>query len=445
MYSDRGRCRPTCPSSGISNAAVASGAAERAGNGSLTSASRTLLAAPTRFSLTHPARSLAKISAAISHGPITSNQLRVLESAHQILIALSATQQQVLSSAPSSSAAKGIGRARGPDQGPNCLPRLRPNTKTRSASLATASDGSQSHGRQRMWSTDWFGRRRVLLRAILPRRRRRLGQLPLRRRKREGKDAAAPLTASDLEAQVEEIRQDKERLECSKEVDVKIAALEAVRNDLHRGLVGMLEEEDTLLALPPRQQDRSPPAWTSPNRTAPSCPPRSPPTARIRAWDLSTGEEVGRLRGHGNGPARTRADEMDSAVSQAVVKCLQVETALCGGGAAAAAARAVDVVVEGEDGVLVEAADPKDEFGSCASRVEGPSKEVTALHLDSSWLVTRASDKTLRQCRNGISTRDRPSLDSSSSILSPSASPRFSRSDNTHEYMSLPHSGRRIF
>ncbi|CAD6915598.1 unnamed protein product, partial [Tilletia laevis] len=355
-----------------------------------------------------------------------------------------------------------------------------------------------------------------------------------------GKDAAAPLTAPELEAQVDEIRQDKERLNVRRmlltaeitEVDHKIAAIEAVRNELHRGLVGMREEELELdeeltgvselleiqklrSAMPggekvsisgpaasatmntgstrrrrgplflPSEHDDLPPqvafmtlqpstlSHLASHHSASSS--AGPITAldfsepygtlvsasaatdgAVRVWDLSTGEEVGRLRGHGapstttgmrgrgaqqgRGNEEAATSDSDAAVSQAVVKCLQVEDALCvtggadssvrvwdlrrveehevrlklwaeqGGrgaadssirqgqtGAGTAAMGADNIVVEGEDGVLVEAPDPKDEFDPCVSRLEGHSKEVTALYFDDNCLVTGASDKTLRQ------------------------------------------------
>ncbi|KAE8266343.1 hypothetical protein A4X09_0g6002 [Tilletia walkeri] len=553
----------------ILNAAIASGAAERAGLGagasSRTFTSRALLAAPTQLSLTHPARSLAKISAAIRHGPITSNQLRVLESADQILTALSATQggsASGSSGAQQQHAISGLGGLGGLIEDPAAsLGLVDDDGPGGIASQVSLLDGfnatlpSALQGRTRRRKARASHRPHMGLKAMGDNARGLLGdssgtepptsaveaaaastfETKEARKARKaargaslGKDAAAPLTAPELEEQVDEIRQDKERLNVRRmlltaeitEVDSKIAALEAVRNDLHRGLVGMREEELELdeeltgvselleiqklrSAMPggekasvpgtagsasmntgstrrrrgplflPSEHDDLPPqvafmtlqpsTLTHLSSLHSASSSAGPITAldfsepygtlvsasaatdgAVRVWDLSTGEEVGRLRGHGAASsARGRADDVsasDSAVSQAVVKCLQVEDALCvtggvdssvrvwdlrrveehevrlklwaeqghaegermGGairqGQSGASASAGDsIVVEGEDGVLVGAPDPKDEFDPCVSRLEGHSKEVTALYFDDNCLVTGASDKTLRQ------------------------------------------------
>ncbi|KAK0570093.1 Mitochondrial fission protein [Tilletia horrida] len=552
----------------ILNAAIASGAAERAGlgssSGSRTFTSRAILAAPTQLSLTHPARSLAKISAAIRHGPITSNQLRVLESADQILTALSASQSVAAGSASSSSqhAIAGLGGPAGlledsvaslalvDDAGPGGIASQVSLLDGFNATLPSALQGRTRRRKARASHRPHMGLKAMgdSARGLLTDSGSAGGEptsaaesaasatfeTKEARKARKaargaslGKDAAAPLTASELEAQVEDIRQDKERLNVRRmlltaeitEVDTKIAALEAVRNDLHRGLVGMREEELELdeeltgvselleiqrlrsampggekasvsagvgssaanamntgstrrrrgpLFLPSEHDDLpsqvafmtlQPATLGVSHHSAPSSS-AGPITAldfsepygtlvsasaatdgAVRVWDLSTGEEVGRLRGHGSVPSRATggydAANDDSAVSQSVVKCLQVEDALCvtggadasvrvwdlrrveehevrlrvwaegghadrgaggirqGGGAAAGGDN--DVVVQDEDGVLVESVEPKDEFDPCVSRLEGHSKEVTALYFDDNCLVTGASDKTLRQ------------------------------------------------
>ncbi|KAN0060784.1 Mitochondrial fission protein [Thecaphora frezii] len=133
----------------------------------------------------------------------------------------------------------------------------------------------------------------------------------------------------------------------------------------------------------------------------------------VRVWDLASGDEVGRLRGH-NG----------------MVKCLQVEDEICITGSADSSLKIWDLTkvedfetrlvmsASGElpprtkhtangddestaiisDSSLAEGADePKDEHDPCLRSLEGHSKAVTALYFDDNCLVTGASDKTLRQ------------------------------------------------
>ncbi|KAH9177091.1 WD40 repeat-like protein [Lactarius sanguifluus] len=143
--------------------------------------------------------------------------------------------------------------------------------------------------------------------------------------------------------------------------------------------------------------------------------------AHPRVWDLLTGEEVGRLRGH-----------------VGTIKALQVEAHLCATGATDGAVRLwdlrrvdgdveasewdlSDVLEEAEEdcegggSVVVdrphsgpngtvrasraseEADDDDDAPGACVRVLEGHSKGVTALYFENDTLVTGASDKTLRQ------------------------------------------------
>ena len=115
--------------------------------------------------------------------------------------------------------------------------------------------------------------------------------------------------------------------------------------------------------------------------------------AHMRVWDLSTGEEVGRLRRHTD-----------------AVKCLQVEDELCVSGSSDHALRLWDLrrVDEyeaalraraeggagGEDEGEAAAPAPDD---PCVRTLEGHSKGVTALYFDDGCLVTGAADKTRRQ------------------------------------------------
>lgn len=130
----------------------------------------------------------------------------------------------------------------------------------------------------------------------------------------------------------------------------------------------------------------------------------------MRVWDLSRGDEVGRLRGH-----------------TSTVKCLQVEDELCVSGSADASLRLWDLrrVEEqemhlelaasgfvgsakdsaGSGGLIGEGAhqesDSADKSGTgtdaCLGALEGHSKAVTALYMNDTCLVSGASDKTLRQ------------------------------------------------
>ncbi|PWN89328.1 WD40 repeat-like protein [Acaromyces ingoldii] len=141
----------------------------------------------------------------------------------------------------------------------------------------------------------------------------------------------------------------------------------------------------------------------------------------VRVWDLSSGAEVGRLRGHSG-----------------TVKCLQVEDELCITGGVDSSVRLWDLhrVEDYEARLSIKATseskagggiikqggesnggggddDDDDEGGPsakgngtddrdkehdpCLRSLEGHSKAVTSLYFDDTCLVTGASDKTLRQ------------------------------------------------
>ncbi|ETS61858.1 hypothetical protein PaG_03963 [Moesziomyces aphidis] len=143
----------------------------------------------------------------------------------------------------------------------------------------------------------------------------------------------------------------------------------------------------------------------------------------VRVWDLASGDEVGRLRGHSG-----------------TVKCLQVEDEVCITGGTDHAIRIWDLTkvenfearlsmtASGElrarkrspdlnrspdfgdqsmDSIKIRDGDTtvgeedeeevRDEFDPCVKSLEGHSKSVTALYFDDNCLVTGASDKTLRQ------------------------------------------------
>ncbi|PWY98263.1 mitochondrial division protein 1 [Testicularia cyperi] len=139
----------------------------------------------------------------------------------------------------------------------------------------------------------------------------------------------------------------------------------------------------------------------------------------VRVWDLASGEEVGRLRGHSG-----------------AVKCLQVEDEVCITGGSDHSIRIWDLTkVENYEARLTMTASgelpsrrrsphtdvgddsfssvkirdgdvtldestlelERDEYDPCIKNLEGHSKSVTALYFDDNCLVTGASDKTLRQ------------------------------------------------
>lgn len=140
----------------------------------------------------------------------------------------------------------------------------------------------------------------------------------------------------------------------------------------------------------------------------------------VRVWDLASGDEVGRLRGH-----------------TGVVKCLQVEDEVCITGGTDHCIRIWDLTkvenyearrtmtasgelpsrrrspqmmsINGDDSFTsisirdgdvsppTEGEEEKDEFDPCVKSLEGHSKAVTSLYFDDNCLVTGASDKTLRQ------------------------------------------------
>lgn len=139
----------------------------------------------------------------------------------------------------------------------------------------------------------------------------------------------------------------------------------------------------------------------------------------VRVWDLASGDEVGRLRGHAG-----------------TVKCLQVEDEVCITGGTDNTIRIWDLTKvenfearltmtasgelqprkkppdldrgdESMDSIKIRHGDTtvgdqedeevRDEFDPCIKSLEGHSKSVTALYFDDNCLVTGASDKTLRQ------------------------------------------------
>ncbi|PWN44623.1 WD40 repeat-like protein [Ceraceosorus guamensis] len=119
-------------------------------------------------------------------------------------------------------------------------------------------------------------------------------------------------------------------------------------------------------------------------------------------WDLSSGGEVGRLRGHeGN------------------TRCLQVEEELCITGGSDCSIRIWDLrkvenwetrlsmnqqARDGEGAAAIvrngdeaEGNNKDEEWDPCLSKLDGHTRAVTSLYFDEGCLITGASDKTLRQ------------------------------------------------
>lgn len=294
-----------------------------------------------------------------------------------------------------------------------------------------------------------------------------------KRRGRESLSAAKTLGKDELRRQTQEILLDKENLHVRRslinseivEINNKIKTLDSIRERLEQDLLKLHEDElelddelggvqermefeeaafrqsDNTKTAPaphvapsrrrrgpvflPSEHDELPPGvafmtleshltpiaaldFSEPYGTLVSA---SQEDAQPRLWDLMTGSEIGRLRGH-----------------RGAVKCIQVENNLCLTGAEDGSVRLwdlrlvdeddwerdglADVAEEDEgtayDGELVEkpngirSSEPSeagtaDKTGPCIRLFEGHSKAVTALYFEDECLVTGASDKTLRQ------------------------------------------------
>ncbi|KIL70580.1 hypothetical protein M378DRAFT_471451 [Amanita muscaria Koide BX008] len=275
-----------------------------------------------------------------------------------------------------------------------------------------------------------------------------------KRRARESLSAAKTLGKEELTRQSEEILRDKENLHVRRslinseieEITHKIEALDSIRAKLEEDLLKLQEDELELTAelegvnerltfeqssrrdqqsgIPassrrkkgpsflPSEHDELPPGvafMTLESHTTPitaldfsepygTLVSASQEDAQPRVWDLLTGSEIGRLRGH-NG----------------TVKCLQVESHLCLTGGEDGTVRLWDLRKVDDDGTwgddLVSLSDVAEEEGAsnagsdattgkddaCLRLLEGHTKAVTALYFEDDCLVTGASDKTLRQ------------------------------------------------
>lgn len=93
----------------------------------------------------------------------------------------------------------------------------------------------------------------------------------------------------------------------------------------------------------------------------------------VKIWDLSRGQNVGKLKGH-----------------QASVKCLQMDNNIVATGSTDATARLWDLSRLNMD-------DEGDDENACVQVYESHLREITALHFSYNTLVTGSGDKTIRQ------------------------------------------------
>ncbi|KAF8912915.1 WD40-repeat-containing domain protein [Gymnopilus junonius] len=286
---------------------------------------------------------------------------------------------------------------------------------------------------------------------------------------RESLSTTKKLGREELTRQSQEIMRDKENIHVKRslinseieEITNKIHALDEIRAKLEQDLLKLHEEELELddelegvkerikfeqaaghqknssvqnLHLPPSSRRRKGPAFlpsehdelppgvafmTLESHTTPitaldfsepygTLVSGSQEDAQPRVWDLLSGEEIGRLRGH-----------------VGAVHCLQVEDHVCLTGGADGNVRLWDLrrvdvddnwgaeemvslrdVAEEEEegGEFVErpngirsSEDTEAKDNACARVLEGHTQAVTALYFEDECLVTGASDKTLRQ------------------------------------------------
>lgn len=270
-----------------------------------------------------------------------------------------------------------------------------------------------------------------------------------KRRGRESLSTAKTLGKEELDRQATEIVRDKENLYVRRslinseieEIAHKIQTLDGIRAKLEEDLLRLQEDELELDAelegvrerlafeqssandqtrLPsgsrrrkgpvflPSEHDELPPGvafMTLESHTTPvtaldlsepygTLVSASHEDAQPRVWDLLTGSEIGRLRGH-----------------HGTVKCLQVESHICLTGGEDSTVRLWDLRKVGDDGAwgddFVSLSDTTEEDPSgpnkadrndaCLRLFEGHAQAVTALYFEDDCLVTGASDKTLRQ------------------------------------------------
>ncbi|KAI0033712.1 WD40-repeat-containing domain protein [Vararia minispora EC-137] len=327
------------------------------------------------------------------------------------------------------------------------------------------------------------------------------GRKGRRKRGRESLAANKTFGRDELDRQIREIRRDKENLHVRRslvnseidEISQKIAALDVIRSRLEDDLLKLQEDELELddelemvkeqlnieesrtrrgisassmpahmqssrrrkgPAFLPSEHDDLPPGvafmtleagmtpvtaldFSEPYGTLVTATQDEP---QPRVWDLLSGEEIGRLRGH-----------------TGIVKAVQVEDHICLTGSEDGSVRMWDlrrvdedewdrglvhlddVVEEDEsqaesESVVIEKpngirngviSEGGERGGQCVRVLEGHSKAVTALYFEEDTLVTGASDKTIRQwdltTGQCVMTMDLLWALSHSSVLAPSS------------------------
>ncbi|TFY70091.1 hypothetical protein EVJ58_g31 [Rhodofomes roseus] len=258
-----------------------------------------------------------------------------------------------------------------------------------------------------------------------------------KRRGRESLSAGKTFGKEELVRQTQEIERDKENIHVRRalmnneiaEITHKIETLDAMRAKLEQDLLKLQEDEleldDERPTFLPSEHDELPPGvafMTLESHTTPitaldfsepygTLVTASQEDSQPRVWDLLTGEEIGRLRGH-----------------QGTVKCMQVEEQVCVTGSEDGTVRLWDLrrVDEDEDwegetfslsdvaeedeshdggeshtnGIRSASSQPSsvaEREGPCVRLLEGHTKTVSALYFEDECLVTGASDKTMRQ------------------------------------------------
>ncbi|KAI0638999.1 WD40 repeat-like protein [Trametes polyzona] len=299
-------------------------------------------------------------------------------------------------------------------------------------------------------------------------------KIKAKRKGRQSLSAGKTFGTDELIRQTHEIERDKENLHVRRalinneidEITHKIEALDAIRAKLEQDLLKLQEEELELddelegvrerleleesASQPSRSQSRTAHLTLSSRRRKgpaflPSEHDELPPgvafmsleshttpitaldfsepygtlvsasqeDSQPRVWDLLTGEEVGRLRGH-----------------RGTIKCIQVEDNICLTGSEDGTVRVwdlrrVDEDEEWEAGEMLSLSEIAEEDesteggegkangirqgessrpssvaereGACIRVLEGHTKAVTAMYFEDECLVTGASDKTMRQ------------------------------------------------
>ncbi|KAI0719147.1 WD40 repeat-like protein [Cerioporus squamosus] len=294
-----------------------------------------------------------------------------------------------------------------------------------------------------------------------------------KRKGRQSLSATKHFGADELIRQTHEIERDKENIHVRRtlinseieEISHKIEALDAIRAKLEQDLLRLQEEELELddelegvrerleleesasqparslsrsAHLPPSSRRRKGPAFLPsehdelpPGMAFMSLESHTTPITALdfsepygtlvsasqddtqpRVWDLLTGEEIGRLRGH-----------------RGTVKCIQVEDHICLTGSEDGTVRVwdlrqVDEDEEWESGEMLSLSDVAEEDetteerangirqsgsessrpasavereGPCVRTLEGHTKAVSTMYFEDECLVTGASDKTMRQ------------------------------------------------